>query len=105
MTPKENYFRSVYFKTPDYIPVTLAVNPSCWKSYDHSAIFDLLESHPFLFPNFNRPPKNWTPSYVPITQAGTDFVDDFGCIWRTAQNSMTETVCVHPLSDWDKFST
>lgn len=50
----DNYLKAVFFENPDYIPVNFAINDACWHHYSKNTLWDMMESHPFLFPNFKR---------------------------------------------------
>lgn len=66
MTKRENYLRMVRFERPDYIPMCYAINPSCWDAYPQEQLLDLMEAHPFLFPDFKRPSVPLDIVYPPI---------------------------------------
>ncbi|GHU01493.1 hypothetical protein FACS1894147_01440 [Spirochaetia bacterium] len=76
MTNRENYLRTVHFEKPDFIPVSFWINPSCWDSYDHDALFELMETHPLLFPDFKKPEGEFHPEYSPVTRKDDPFLDD-----------------------------
>ena len=97
--------RAIHFDTPEYIPMNFAINGSCWLAYPHDEIYDLMESHPILFPNFKRPSKAVCPVFHPICQKDMPYTDDFGCVWRTTMDGITGTVVEHPLGDWGKFES
>ena len=103
MTSKENYQRAVRFERADYIPMSFAVNPSCYENYPQDELFGLMEDHPLLFPGFQKPALPYRPDYAPITRKDAPYRDDFGCIWTTAMDGMTGTVTGHPLGDWADF--
>lgn len=103
MSDRINYLKAARFERPDYIPMFFAINQACWNGYDHQAIFDLMESHPFLFPGYTRPKGVFTPNYSPIARKDEPYRDDFGCIWTTARDGLTGTVTGHPLADWKAF--
>ena len=103
MTERENYIRAARFETPQYIPMTFVINAACWQHYEHQAIFDLMEAHPFLFPAFERPTEAFIPQFSPIQNSAEPYTDDFGCVWTTAIDGLTGTVTGHPLADWADF--
>lgn len=103
MTSKENYLRAVRFERPDYIPMAFAVNPACYAAYPQEAIFELLESHPLLFPDYKRPELPYTPEYASVARKDEPYRDDFGCVWTTTMDGITGTVTGHPLADWADF--
>lgn len=101
----ENMLRAIRFETPDYIPMTFHVNDACWKHYPQEELFDLMESHPFLYPDFKRPKGKFTPEYSPVARKDTPYRDSFGCVWTTSEDGITGTVTEHPLADWDSFAS
>ena len=97
---QDNYLRTVHFDTPDFIPMTFHINDACWHHYDQQQLFDLMEAHPMLFPDFKRPQGVYTPVYAKVARRDEPFVDDFGCVWETADDGITGTVTGHPLADY-----
>ena len=63
MTARENTLKAIRFDRPDYIPMLFHINSSCWHHYDQTALQDLMEAHPFLFPAFKRQ-ERVTPRYL-----------------------------------------
>ncbi len=55
MTERENMLRTIRFERPDHIPMVFAINPACYEYYNHDDLFDLIDDHKLLFPNFKRP--------------------------------------------------
>ena len=100
---RENYLRAVRFERPDHIPVSFWVNPACYETYDHDFLFEQMERHPLLFPDFQRPKEPYIFPYSGNSVAGVDYVDGFGCLWRTSANGITGTVVGHPLESWDAY--
>jgi uroporphyrinogen decarboxylase len=79
------------------------INPACWHHYPQSALQDLMEAHPRLFPEFRRCPLPVRPDYPPYARAGVEFTDPWGCVWRTTEDGITGTVTGHPLASWQAF--
>ena len=105
MTRRENMLRAIRFQGPEYIPMDFGFNPSCWDSYDQDALFDLMETHPLLFPNYKRPEGRYIPFYRNLARKDEPYTDDFGCLWHALINGITGAVVNHPLDSWDKFSS
>ena len=111
LTPRENMLRTIFFNKPDYIPMTYAINGSCYFQYDLNELFALKERHPLLFPGFVRPKDNaaWLENLragMPgVARAGVPFTDDFGCVWETPMMGLTGTVTKHPLADLSAFES
>ena len=100
---KDNLLRAIRFENPDYIPVTFHINDACWTHYDQNALLDLMEEHPFLFPDFTRPATPFVPDYDQNARAGHPYTDHFGCIWETAMDGIVGSVHQHPLADIENY--
>ncbi len=100
MNSYENYRRVVHWEEPDYIPMTFAINPACYRFYEPAALFDLQEAHPRLFPNFRRPALPFQPEYALNARAAAPYTDPWGCVWETDTDGIIGVVRSHPLADW-----
>jgi hypothetical protein len=103
MSRRENILKAVRFETPEYIPMSFHINGACWNHYPHDALFELKESHPFLFPGFTRPEGEFRVEYSPWQRAGEPYIDPWGCVWETAEDGITGAVVKHSLETWDDF--
>lgn len=104
-SPKENTLRAIRFETPEYIPMTFHINAACYHSYPLDELFELMEQHKFLFPNFRKPRKGFVPKYPLVARKDQPYTDDFGCVWETTMDGITGTVNKHPLDDWSKYDS
>ncbi|MFH1476234.1 MAG: uroporphyrinogen decarboxylase family protein [Verrucomicrobiota bacterium] len=104
MEKRENLLRTVRFEQPEYIPMVFHINASCWHHYRVDALQDLMEAHPFLFPDFKRSIGLVEPDFPPFTRAGEPFVDPWGCVWETSDSGIIGAVVKHPLETWDAFA-
>ncbi|MFP4383601.1 MAG: uroporphyrinogen decarboxylase family protein [Spirochaetia bacterium] len=100
---KKNILKAVRFEEPDYIPMTFHINDACWNHYSHDELFNLMESHKFLFPEFKKPKGDFKPNFHAAARKDNPFTDDWGCVWETSEDGITGVVTVHPLSDWSSF--
>lgn len=105
MNNKENILSAIRFEKPDYIPMTFAICPACWHHYDQEALKDLCESHPFLFPDYQRPEGKVEPNYGPNARKDIPYTDYWGCVWETSDDGITGAVNGHPLESWDDFDS
>jgi len=103
MTARENVLKAVRFDRPDYIPMTVHINPACWHHYDQHVLQTLIESHPVLFPGFKRS-ETVTPPYALNQRQREPYTDPWGCVWETTDNGITGSVRRHPLEDWNRFA-
>lgn len=104
MTHRENVLRCIRFERPERIPMTFAINQACWHHYDQEALKDLMESHPLLFPGYQRPAGRVVPEYTVNARAGVPYTDAWRCVWETTDDGIVGTVHGHPLESWDAFA-
>lgn len=102
---RTNLLKAIRFESPDYIPMTFHINAACWNHYDQNALLDLMEDHPFLFPNFQRPTVPFRPEYDVNARANAPYTDDFGCVWKTSMDGIVGAVVTHPLEDISKYAS
>lgn len=102
---RDNYMRTVRFEHPDYIPMNFAMNMACLHAYPREAVWDLFEAHPFLFPDFVRPPKDEPVVYPLVARKDEPYTDPFGCVWTTGEDGLTGAVHGHPLEDWSAYAS
>ena len=99
---RDNYLRAVRFERPDRIPMHYHINGSCWNHYGHDDLYDLMESHPLLFPNFDRSSAK-PPSFPPHMRADKPWTDPWGSVWEQPEDGMVGAVRRHALETWDGF--
>jgi hypothetical protein len=85
--------------------MTFHFNDACWSAYPQDFLFDLMESHEFLFPGFVRPKGRFIPKYATVARKDEPFIDDWGCLWKTTEDGITGIVTRHPLTDWSTFDS
>ncbi|MBT4496157.1 MAG: hypothetical protein HOC74_00460 [Gemmatimonadetes bacterium] len=103
MTPRENLLRAVRFERPDYIPMSYHINSACWNNYPREALTELVESHPFLFPTYERGTETAETTFGNTATAGKPYVDDWGCRWETVEDGIAGVITEHLLADWNAF--
>ena len=99
MKERENFIRAATFQNPEWIPVNFVVNPSCYFTYDQNFLFDEMEKHKLLFPDFKRLQGKYVPELSGVCKKGAIYYDGFGCGWETTMNGITGTVVESPLKD------
>lgn len=105
MSDKENMLRCIRFETPEFIPMGFGINSACWHHYDQEALKDLMEQHPRLFPDYQRPPGEVKPTFALNARSGHPYRDPWGCVWETTDDGITGSVHGHPLNSWDGFDS
>lgn len=104
MNNRENYLRTVRFEKPEHIPITFYINQACWHHYDFNDLYDIMEAHELLFPDFERQEGPPQISYLANAIASHDYTDPWGCVWSTTDDGITGSVHGHPLASWDNFA-
>lgn len=105
MINRENMIRAIRFEKPDFIPMNFHINNACWDHYDQEALKDLIEEHPLLFPDYQRPQGRVVPDYLVNQLADSPWTDPWGCIWETSMDGITGTVHQNPWASWDGFES
>ncbi len=96
----ENTMRAIRFERPEYIPVIFWINPACWHHYPKEALFELMDEHSLLFPDFSSEDAA-LPELAPWERAGEPYTDPWGCVWETTDDGINGSVTGHPLAEWD----
>ncbi len=102
MTSRENKLRTIRFEHPDYIPMNFSISGACWHYYDHEALYELIESHPLLFPGYKHSKKE-KPAKADNLYTSKTITDDFGCVWQEAIDGMRGVIVKRPLGTWAHF--
>ena len=110
ISERENTLRTIFFRTPSWIPCVYSINPSYFFAGDCEEVLDFMARHPALFKGFRRPEKGtfletFRESLPSVRRCGAPYVDDFGCTWESPMEGMTGTVTRHPLDDLEKVKT
>ncbi len=105
MSRRENIIKAIRFETPEYIPMGFGINDACWDYYDQDQLFELMETHKILFPDFKRPKEKYNPNFHLVARKNQPYIDDWGCLWKTSIDGITGTVTKHPITGWSDFET
>lgn len=97
LNQRENILRSVRFERPERIPMAFWINPACYNHYPKTALDELQESHPYLFPGFN---SSSAMSSVVKTPAQSSFVDSWGVTMASPEEGIAAVSIAHPFSNW-----
>ena len=97
MNRRENMLRAVRFERPERIPMAFWINPACKNHYPPALLDDLRQSHPYLFPGFQRRPG--LPA-APKPPAQTSVVDEWGVTMASPEEGIAAVSVKHPLADW-----
>lgn len=103
LTLRKNILKSVHFDTPDYIPMVFHINESSWYHYPEDALKELMLTHPFLFPDFEKGAGRIELDYQVIERPNKPYTDGWGCVWETSISGIVGTVTKHPLASLDRL--
>jgi hypothetical protein len=95
---RENYLRALEYRSPAWIPITFEIVPAMYRRRGKE-IAELISRHPLLFGGGIRE----FDSSDPLFSYGVVFRDDWGCLWRNAQDGIIGQVVEHPLKDWSEL--
>ncbi len=101
MTNRENILRAARFERPERIPMAFWINGACYNHYPLSALEDLQEGHPYLFPGFKRPSAPQTGRKSPPPPR--PYVDAWGVTMASPEEGIAAVSVKHPLADWGAF--
>ena len=101
LSQRDNKLRAIRFQKPDYIPMIFHVNNASYEYYGKEYLYDLMEKHKLLFPNFDR--NNHKIVYGNCEKKDEPYLDDFGCTWYTTVDGIVGTVLGHPLDEIEKI--
>ncbi|MDD5704583.1 MAG: uroporphyrinogen decarboxylase family protein [Kiritimatiellae bacterium] len=73
------------------------INTACRNHYSASALDELRESHPYLFPDYCR---SSVPPAVPTPPAPSTCVDAWGVTMSSPEEGIAAVSVRHPLADW-----
>lgn len=105
MNQRENFIRSARFEKPEWIPVIVSINSSCWNHYPQEQLKELMASHKLLFPDYEYSPEPYQPEHVLDARKDQPYTDPWGCVWETTDDGIVGAVTKHPLTSWDNFSS
>ncbi len=92
MDARENYLRAATFGYPEYIPYKINLSGSTWVALGKE-LEEIVLRHPRTWPGYTPRNINWEELPVePHEDPAQDFVDQWGCVWRTIVRGMTGSV-------------
>ncbi|MEM3478778.1 MAG: uroporphyrinogen decarboxylase family protein [Candidatus Bathyarchaeia archaeon] len=111
LSSRENYLRSVEFRSPEYIPCRVMVTWPLWLAYGEK-LERIYQAHKFVIQ-----PKDVHPSWKDviksneklsdaqrfIPRASRMLTDPFGCVWSFNIEGYQGQVVRHPLERWENF--
>lgn len=96
----DNWRRAVTFASPRFVPYWVHLHKANWMRYG-DALEQAVLAHPLTWPEYRKgdwkalAAKPWEKKENPEQ----DYVDSWGCVWRTTQYGFVGTIVHHPLAD------
>ncbi|MBT3379134.1 MAG: hypothetical protein HN742_13295 [Lentisphaerae bacterium] len=106
MTDYENWRATVTLGEPAWMPYNIGLTRSSWANFGAEQEKVVL-SHPETWPHYQEGQYErmlegpWSIKEDPTR----DFVDQWGCVWRTTQYGFVGTIVEHPLSSEEALRT
>ncbi len=100
MTHYQNWRRAALFQKPEYIPYSIMIHKANWMRYGRE-LEKVVLAHPQTWPTYQAgdwrklAERPWDKKENPEG----DYVDSWGCVWRTTQYGFVGTIIEHPLED------
>ena len=105
LSERENYLRNARFQHPEWMPVMVGISPASRHQLGRE-LAEVMARHPSLFPDFQKGQQDWEAVEFPAAhRAGEDFVDAWGCVWRSSIDGIEGVVTNAPLADWAALET
>jgi len=89
---RDAYLRSMCFQNPEFIPCDLGFYPAAAFKY-REIIPEFRKRHPWI----HDPGRMEIPERL---RAGKEYIDEWGCRWRTIEEGLDGQVIGHPLKNW-----
>ena len=105
ITKRENFLRTVEFRNPEWIPVSVNLPNAVWKKY-REELEDIILRYPLLFEGYRKGSKNFDEASLDHHEKGKEYYrDEWGCLWYNLQEGLEGQVIGHPLVDWKTLAT
>jgi hypothetical protein len=103
MTNEENYYRTVEFRYPEWIPCSVGLMQATWNKYRED-LEDIVFRHPIIFGKYEKGSRDFD-NFSTGYREGESYTDAWGCVWKNIQGGLEGQVVKHPLGDWDALET
>ena len=104
MTHRENWLRTIEFRSPEWIPCSVSFAPITWKIYRED-LEKVIADHPKLWPGFEPGRSCFFDEMPDNYREGETYLDNWGCLWKNVQEGLEGIVIEHPLADWSALDT
>ena len=104
MNERENFLRTLEFRSPQWIPYRVVLMWPMWHRYRED-LEELALRHPKVFGDFEKGSVSFDGDPGPMYRQGEYFRDTWGCLWQNRQHGLQGRVAESPLADWEALDT
>lgn len=103
MNPKENLIRTIEFKKPDWVPITIFFSPYSEKYYGDE-LKEIKEKYNIIFKKDNGfRNSNIFNKLLGATWKKGEYTDNWGCVWHSSFDGLEGQVIKKSLESWDSL--
>ena len=102
MTERENYLRTIEFRSPEWIPCRVGLSPGTWRAHREN-LEEAVLRHSLIFRDYKRGDRDF--DALPPVYGDEYYRDNWGCLWHNIQEGIEGQVVEHPLADWKALDT
>lgn len=97
MSSRENLLRTVEMRRPEWIPCLVWPPQATWHKY-REKLEDLIIQHTSIFGDYERGRHDFDD--FGVQRKGSNYIDEWGCLWYYLISGLAGQVVGHPLEDW-----
>ena len=98
MDHEENYLRTIEFRHPELIPISMSLMPATWAKYRED-LEDVVVKHPTIFGNYEKGSRDFDKFSRDYVEGGS-YTDEWGCTWANIQGGLVGQVVGNPIKSW-----
>jgi hypothetical protein len=104
ISERENWFRTVEFRYPEWIPCRVGFSPITWRLH-RPALEAIIARHPRIFVDYDPETADDYHEMPAVYRQGEYLRDNWGCLWYNMQDGLEGQVVEHPLADWSALDS
>lgn len=103
LSNRENILRAIRREGPEWMPYTIHLCNATWAALGKD-LEDVILRHPKTWPDYEKGDFDWNDIQWRDREDPTrEWVDHWGCVWKTSDYGFVGTVFEHPLADISKL--
>lgn len=104
MNRQENQLRAARFEKPEWIPVHIYINTSCWHHFRQEDLKRLMAEHKLIWPEYEYSEEPYEPVIPLDARKDEPYLDPWGCLRETTDDGIAGAVHQHPLANWSALN-